>query len=259
MENNKIDINNYKAKLIVFRNWLVKNKFILISVTCILIIFWACFFIFYGTIDLFKFPFNSGVWGTASDWVIILVTSLTAVYLYNSFKAQKESNGIQNKTLEEQQKLTEIEQIIFREKIKPVFELKVGGGDNFMIDPQNEIANVSYSFNFFVHNSEAHAIKTIGMLDMPNGKENKQILHTERNALYPGQNSSTMRKNYVQEKRNPPLYLDADYIFRFSFKISYLDMLNNPYEQEIIFYHDSNKNINLHQGGPKPVSIMQNN
>ncbi|MDP9076163.1 MAG: hypothetical protein M3O71_01965 [Bacteroidota bacterium] len=43
--------------------------------------------------DLFKFPFLSDVWGTVSDWVMIAVTTITAIFLYKTLKSQKEVHG----------------------------------------------------------------------------------------------------------------------------------------------------------------------
>lgn len=44
-------------------------------------------------------PFNSGVWGTMSDWVTILVTSVTAYYLYRTLQSQKNLNILQEKAV----------------------------------------------------------------------------------------------------------------------------------------------------------------
>ncbi len=52
------------------------------------------FFIYYDTNDLFRFPFNSNVWGTASDWIMIFVTVITAILLVRTFEEQKRANNI---------------------------------------------------------------------------------------------------------------------------------------------------------------------
>jgi hypothetical protein len=67
--------------------------------------------------DLFKFPFHADVWGTASEWLMILVTAGTAYLLWRTLKSQKEVQEAQNKLLE-------IEQFRVREACKPDIRYK---------------------------------------------------------------------------------------------------------------------------------------
>jgi hypothetical protein len=60
----------------------------------------------------FTFLFNAAVWGTVSDWLMVVVTLATAFYLYKTLKSQKEVQLTQTK-------LFEIESIRFKESIKP--------------------------------------------------------------------------------------------------------------------------------------------
>ncbi|MCY1520182.1 hypothetical protein D9M68_549530 [compost metagenome] len=161
---------------------------------------------------------------------MVIVTAFTVFYLIKSFSAQRASNNIQNKTLIEQQKITEIEQFIFKEKVKPIFELKVGD-HGMKIDTVNEKATAKYSFNFFVHNAAAKNINIKDYLSDHN------IGESSRNELYPGMNFSSMPLEYHQDKIN--IEEAVDYIFRFSFIITYSDALDNYYEQNIIYYSDS--------------------
>ncbi|MBE8712513.1 hypothetical protein [Sphingobacterium hungaricum] len=59
----------------------------------------------------FLFWFNSNVWGTVSDWIMIIVTSITAVLLLKSFSAQKTSNEISYKN--------------YRKTIRPYFSVTI--------------------------------------------------------------------------------------------------------------------------------------
>ncbi len=72
----------------------MKTQPIIIVATIFLIVFGFAFRCLYGTNDLFTFPFVSTVWGTASDWVMILVTGFTALYLVKSFAEQRRTNDI---------------------------------------------------------------------------------------------------------------------------------------------------------------------
>ena len=58
-------------------------------------IFVGAFFIFYDETDLFMFPFDSNVWGTASDWVVIFVTALTAWFLWSTLRSQQDIQELQ--------------------------------------------------------------------------------------------------------------------------------------------------------------------
>lgn len=62
--------------------------------------------------DLLEFPFIVGVWGTVSDWAMVIVTGITALLLY--------------KTLREQQRFTEIELDRFARENPPTFLLVKG-------------------------------------------------------------------------------------------------------------------------------------
>jgi len=92
-----------------------------------LVLFIIVFFLFYDKYDLFRFPFEADVWGTASDWVMIFVTAITAFYLYQSLKSQREIQLMQ-------QKVTKIEEYDYLMKIKPDFKISI---DRCTIKPKN--------------------------------------------------------------------------------------------------------------------------
>jgi len=73
------------------------NKVVSILVIVFVITFIICFYFLYGKYDLFRFPFNAEVWGNASDWTMVLVTLITAIYLVKTFTAQKNANDLSNK------------------------------------------------------------------------------------------------------------------------------------------------------------------
>lgn len=61
---------------------------------------------------MFQYPFPADVWGTVSDWVMVIVTFFTAIFLYRTLRSQKDVQHAQNRFLE-------IEQIRLREQFKP--------------------------------------------------------------------------------------------------------------------------------------------
>ncbi len=61
-------------------------------------------------------PFDASVWGTVSDWVMVSVTILTAIFLIRTFKSQKKVQIMQ-------QSITDIENERYRIEYRPKFEI----------------------------------------------------------------------------------------------------------------------------------------
>lgn len=71
----------------------IKNNCLSIIISCIfLFLFILCYCFFYKKVDLFEFPFKAEVWGNAADWIVILITALTAYQLIKTYKLQKDIN-----------------------------------------------------------------------------------------------------------------------------------------------------------------------
>jgi len=89
------------------------------------------------------FPLDSAVWGTVSDWVMVIVTFFTAIYLY--------------RTLQAQLKITKIEELRYRKSIMPVFDVNIAPNTScvladgqFIVDAFFEIKLVSENKARFV-------------------------------------------------------------------------------------------------------------
>lgn len=59
-------------------------------------------------IDVYKVPFIASVWGTVSDWLLVLATVVTAAYLIKSFHKQKEFNKAQEDINSEQKEFNRV-------------------------------------------------------------------------------------------------------------------------------------------------------
>ncbi|QBQ41099.1 hypothetical protein E2P86_08000 [Sphingobacterium psychroaquaticum] len=105
-----------------------ENRPLFYTLIVILLLFCISFIVFYGKSDLFKFPFDSGVWGNAADWCMTVVTGFTAFYLVKTFR--------------EQRKTTEIEQSRFIAEIKPFVELKIENNNLVIMVRNNTAYNV---------------------------------------------------------------------------------------------------------------------
>mgnify|MGYP006924698141 CR=1 FL=1 len=108
------------------------------------LIFSLCFYKFYGTNDLFMLPFKSGVWGTFSDWLMVIVTGITAVYLIKTFDEQKAANDLSGK--------------IYMNSIRPYFTIELdaeeGQGYIKLTAKNNTIRNftITNCDTNFIHN-----------------------------------------------------------------------------------------------------------
>lgn len=61
-------------------------------------------------------PLEANVWGTVSDWMMVGVTAITAIYLVRTFKSQQIIQSLQQETLR-------IDSFHHRENLKPHFSL----------------------------------------------------------------------------------------------------------------------------------------
>nr|HMU04943.1 hypothetical protein [Saprospiraceae bacterium] len=74
-------------------NWLVLNKN-------------------YPDIGMFQIPFKADVWGTVSDWAMVLVTILTAIYLIKTFRIQQKQIKIQKREIKRNKRDVEFNRIL---------------------------------------------------------------------------------------------------------------------------------------------------
>lgn len=101
--------------------------------------------------------FDPNVWGTVSDWCMIVVTIMTAIYLYKTLQSQQEVQRIQNE-------LYKIESIKFNESIKPILKYNLIQGRTmmenqsfFIIDIINE--SNSSALKITIESSETENVK----------------------------------------------------------------------------------------------------
>ena len=169
--------------------------------------------------DLFKFPFHADVWGTASEWVMIIVTTVTAYFLYNTLKSQKEVQQAQNKLLE-------IEQLRLREQFKPIigyyefldntrekYVHKMKKDSEFLsISVKNIGDNVAINYDFFTpKNSQAESVEKFFSQPSLIKGENAHIHFIVRNI----------------KPKNPINY-------GFTFYFFYSDLVGNRYTQRVL-------------------------
>lgn len=123
-------------------NFYKQNKYLFIFIAVFILVFIILFIVFYGKYDLFKFPFNSNVWGNAADWTMVIVTIITAIYLINTFLEQKRSNEIQIKK--------ELESIL------PIFKIQKSSLDS---SPHLDYSDCSHYLKIILTKNDVRNLK----------------------------------------------------------------------------------------------------
>jgi hypothetical protein len=77
-------------------------------------------------------PFQAEVWGTYSDWIMVLVTIVTAIFLWRTLNSQMIVQKLQQQT-------TNIENERFRLEVKPNFTMLISKKQIKPVDDQIEV------------------------------------------------------------------------------------------------------------------------
>jgi hypothetical protein len=163
------------------------------------------------------FYFNSDVWGTVSDWVMVSVTSITAYYLYQTLKAQKDVQR-------DQRTLTEIEVFRHRESIKPVFTFTKPHEVNYANDL------IGYSASFTLTRQLAKNIEVF--YEPCEGVKNFQTSPLKFNSLNLG---SGIPFDIQYHKDLPGDLIKKESCMGITINIHFEDLLSNKYSQRAVF------------------------
>jgi hypothetical protein len=163
--------------------------------------------------NLLIFHFPADVWGTVSDWIMIFVTSVTAIFLYKTLQSQKEVQLAQNDLLK-------IEQYRLRESKKPILKYFRMFGfvpanlshDFISISISNESQNPALNVKITLHKNQVADINFYG--DVPQH-------------LIP--NGGNLVPNFYIKS------LENQIPFRVDFTVTYEDEIGTKYKQESYF------------------------
>lgn len=187
-----------------------------------LIIFCASFFIWYGKTDLFRFPFYSGAWGTASDWAMVVVAISTGVAIWLTLTSQKDVQKAQ----EISTRTDVIEKTIrYRPKLSVDLEPGNSGGQIFSIESHSKIR-----FTFVVRNNGAGDI--VGLKITSNADHMVDTIFPEENVVITNNNAFQavmMETSTVGTKTN-----DLSVI---KLTLHYGDVFGNKYKQNARYYY----------------------
>lgn len=157
--------------------------------------------------------FNPNIWGTVSDWGMVVITSVTAYYLYKTLQAQKEVQITQSK-------LFEIENIRFRESIKPILKYSIS---EEIITPEEKKNSIIYTIE--VINETNNSALEIS-IDHRETENVKRVIFTRP-------------QNHLKNGDNPYLvhFLIEDFTKSLNyilFSIYYKDVSGTKYQQGVI-------------------------
>lgn len=155
-------------------------------------------------------------WGSVSDWVMIAVTIVTAIFLYKTLKSQKEVQQVQNE-------LFKIERTKFNESIKPILSYSVSTETMIPSDKSKKILTVE------VINETANIALKISKILSPKETSNQIFIPTE----------IFNKRDHLTKGDKPLLFyflIDGtpnaiNWLF---FEVTYEDIYKNKYKQRVI-------------------------
>lgn len=172
------------------------------------------------------FYFEAQVWGTVSDWVMIIVTFATALLLLLTLKSQKEVQRTQNE-------LFRIESIRFKESIKPKLNFSVHANQPKTEDKEKRILTLEVN-----NETTATAFNISRVLEI--NTDTIQLSGTE----------GFDRKRDHLTKGDKPILLhfgiNASSVQYILFTIRYQDVAETKYKQKVLCVYDDDYGTEIH-------------
>ena len=173
--------------------------------------------------------------GTVPDWSMVIVTSITAYYLYKTLQSQKEVQRTQNE-------LYKIESIRFKESIKPV--LKYSGSTGKM-KPSEETKKI---FTIEVTNETSSTALEICKIISEKSEQTTQIIiptgfSDTRNHLVKG--DAPLLFHFLIDEANKV----SEWVI---FSLTYQDIAGTKYKQHIFSICD-HYGIEIHPSLPEII------
>ncbi|HZY35465.1 MAG TPA: hypothetical protein VFE53_02385 [Mucilaginibacter sp.] len=180
----------------------------------------------------FQFTFHADVWGTVSDWVMIVVTIATAIAIFLTLKSQKEVQNTQNR-------LFEIEHIRLREDYKPEFRYSRFYGEANAKPNQFPISIAAQ--NISDKAARNLSIKLFG---------NENIL---------GYSLQSNTQNMIKGSENAKMHFlfgNWDVVYRdgFGFTLHYEDLVGTKYRQTVVCHFSKTVVLEFNPSAPEIVT-----
>lgn len=214
-------------------NWVLTIVLVIVVIYLFLWVFQK------GEFDNFSYPFNADVFGTVSDWAMVLVTAVTAHYLWKTLKSQ-------TKVQEMQQGLFDIEEYKFFQSIKPdfpyVFKWK---------HRQNQTGNKDLLVDLTVacDNHKALEVEISTSINFQNDDMIHLPVYTEAE-IEKGEVYPILEREQYAIPRNGRFYLSIQVI------IHYYDVnKNNKYQKYITIDNSFSNSFSFRQSDNPPIHI----
>jgi len=175
----------------------------------------------FPNLEMFHFPYSASIWGSIADWIMIIVTALTAWFLWKTFQSQIMIQQMQQKQLD-------IEYYKHKKDIMPRFDFQVKKSIG-----KNTILNL----DIFCRDAQAH-IKEI--ICHKTESVDKKLTILENKSMHA--NSALGYSLQVNKEIN----------FNVSISINYTDRDKNSYHQYLLIFDVEGK-VNIHTSIPTLV------
>lgn len=162
-----------------------------------------------GNSDLKNYPHDSEVWGSVSDWAMVLVTAVTAYFIWKTLNSQMDVQKVQNEMLK-------IEIDRRANEIMPVFEF--GGIQVHPYYPEKYILYLNKN------NAYAYGVELTLEIIHPTIKDIKIKNTFDDNSMLRGSCSFTFENKG----------LELGEISMFSIDLNFRDVYGNTYDQKIM-------------------------
>lgn len=180
--------------------------------------------------------FNPNVWGTVSDWIVILITTLTAFFLYKTLKSQNEVQKTQND-------LFHIENIRFIESIKPILKYSESKDKNILKENHYDIFSIEIKN---ISNNIAKGIKIIF-----EDKDNiKRILIPTNYLPHPIKDITNNDTPYLLHFLILEKPTSVEFI---KFEVQYQDLTNKKYRQNVVCIYEDNSTYSIINNQPELI------
>lgn len=175
--------------------------------------------------------FEPEIWGTVSDWVMIIVTFATALLLLLTLKSQKEVQRTQNE-------LFRIESIRFRESIKPKLKFSVHANQPKTDTKDKRILTLEIN-----NETTGSALKISRLVE----------INTNTNQLF-GPDGLDGKRDHLTKGDKPILLhfgIDSNSVQYILFTIRYQDVGENKYKQRVLCVYDDDYGTEIHPSLPE--------
>jgi len=171
------------------------------------------------------------IWGTVSDWVMVIVTTFSIYLLYTTLKSQRDVQKMQNE-------LFRIENVRFRESIKPILKFSLSGHFGQSSNQNEKLITIEVT-------NEANSLATnISRIVAENNELIKQVftadLDNKRNHLTKG--DKPLLFHFVVDKRH------TQYIIMI---FKYQDVAGTSYQQRVLCIYDEDYPVEFYPSLPE--------